>query len=320
MPRCNRRPPLDQYFWTRIHQNTVDRRTLYGKTMLEVHPRCAPSVPPGFSLRGLACRRYQGRRRNLVRLYVVCRGHESSGNTAWLPLGSPVGLRSLVPPTFVRIHPMSRRALPSHRTPHVGDRLAAAQAKALAAFLSGCRPLLRRGARVACIGPTGVVVLADQCGRLYAWDPATKRCRRLRERRHAQRPFYPRVWPPGGGRWEYVHHLVMSAFHGPRPSRKHQISHLDGDAGNNAPRNLAFVLPKAHVRRDRLLRPHALPRPISPRERQQLQAWREEGRSIARMARHLGRGHKFVRRALASRHNGDPAPTSKPSGAGAHAA
>jgi hypothetical protein len=38
----------------------------------------------------------------------------------------------------------------------------------------------------------------------------------------------------------YVHQLVCAAFHGPRPSDLHEVAHLDGDATNNRPGNLAW--------------------------------------------------------------------------------
>jgi len=37
-----------------------------------------------------------------------------------------------------------------------------------------------------------------------------------------------------------VHKLVCLAFHGPQPSPSMQVRHLDGDAGNCAPENLAW--------------------------------------------------------------------------------
>ena len=37
-----------------------------------------------------------------------------------------------------------------------------------------------------------------------------------------------------------VHHLVCEAFHGPRPSLKHQVRHLDGNKTNNNAENLAW--------------------------------------------------------------------------------
>jgi len=38
----------------------------------------------------------------------------------------------------------------------------------------------------------------------------------------------------------YVHTAVCSAFHGPRPSAKHVVRHLDGNPHNNEPVNLAW--------------------------------------------------------------------------------
>jgi plasmid maintenance system antidote protein VapI len=56
---------------------------------------------------------------------------------------------------------------------------------------------------------------------------------------------------PAGYRWTdivikgrrrkfYLHELVCTAFHGPRPTPKHQVRHLDGDPANNAAWNLCW--------------------------------------------------------------------------------
>jgi hypothetical protein len=41
-----------------------------------------------------------------------------------------------------------------------------------------------------------------------------------------------------------VHCLVCEAFHGPRPTPKHQAAHGDGDHLNNRPGNLRWATPK----------------------------------------------------------------------------
>lgn len=38
-----------------------------------------------------------------------------------------------------------------------------------------------------------------------------------------------------------VHALICEAFHGPRPSSKHQVAHWDGDPSNNAASNLRWA-------------------------------------------------------------------------------
>jgi len=43
-----------------------------------------------------------------------------------------------------------------------------------------------------------------------------------------------------GGTTKRVSMLVCEAFHGPRPSPKHECMHLDEDAKNNRPQNLAW--------------------------------------------------------------------------------
>ena len=52
--------------------------------------------------------------------------------------------------------------------------------------------------------------------------------------------------PDGQPRSEYVHHLVMFAFRGPRPEGM-QIAHNDGDRGHNALANLRFATPEANA-------------------------------------------------------------------------
>lgn len=38
-----------------------------------------------------------------------------------------------------------------------------------------------------------------------------------------------------------VHLLVCEAFHGPKPTPKHEVAHWDGDPGNNVPANLRWA-------------------------------------------------------------------------------
>ena len=53
---------------------------------------------------------------------------------------------------------------------------------------------------------------------------------------------YPRVNLKGGGRKEkaYVHHLVCTAFHGPRPEG-HEVAHGDGSRTNNSADKLRWA-------------------------------------------------------------------------------
>lgn len=44
-----------------------------------------------------------------------------------------------------------------------------------------------------------------------------------------------------------VHSLVCTAFHGPRPSPKHQVAHKDGDKTNNAAVNLRWATAKENI-------------------------------------------------------------------------
>lgn len=50
---------------------------------------------------------------------------------------------------------------------------------------------------------------------------------------------------PGGRKWRTsAHVLVCMAFHGPRPTPKHQVAHNDGSRNNNVPDNLRWATAK----------------------------------------------------------------------------
>jgi hypothetical protein len=55
---------------------------------------------------------------------------------------------------------------------------------------------------------------------------------------------YPsiQVWQ-GKDRRVYVHTLVCTTFHGPRPTPEHEVAHWDGDKDNNAASNLRWATP-----------------------------------------------------------------------------
>lgn len=59
------------------------------------------------------------------------------------------------------------------------------------------------------------------------------------------RTGYPRVNLFVDGRHivRYVHPLVCEAFHGPKPTAKHQAAHYDGSKDNNAAENLRWATP-----------------------------------------------------------------------------
>ena len=44
-----------------------------------------------------------------------------------------------------------------------------------------------------------------------------------------------------------IHILVCEAFHGPRPSPKHQVAHYDGNPANNTANNLRWVTAKENA-------------------------------------------------------------------------
>jgi hypothetical protein len=48
---------------------------------------------------------------------------------------------------------------------------------------------------------------------------------------------------------EYAHALVLLSFVGPRPTKKHQASHLNGDCRDNRLANLVWELPTTNNRR-----------------------------------------------------------------------
>lgn len=51
-------------------------------------------------------------------------------------------------------------------------------------------------------------------------------------------------------RWgsTFVHRIVCRAWHGPPPTPKHQVNHIDGDKTNNHPENLEWVTPTENMR------------------------------------------------------------------------
>src|SRR5262245_47053161 len=48
------------------------------------------------------------------------------------------------------------------------------------------------------------------------------------------------LWQGGKGRTWFVHQMVAIAFHGPRPSRKHDAAHRDGNKLNNHRDNIKW--------------------------------------------------------------------------------
>jgi hypothetical protein len=57
---------------------------------------------------------------------------------------------------------------------------------------------------------------------------------------------YPAVWLglDGVGYTKTVHSLVCAAFHGPRPSRQHQVAHNNGMPDDNRAENLRWATPR----------------------------------------------------------------------------
>lgn len=47
-------------------------------------------------------------------------------------------------------------------------------------------------------------------------------------------------------KWK-LHNLICEVFHGPRPSKFHQVCHLDGDKLNNSAANLTWGTPKKNA-------------------------------------------------------------------------
>jgi len=61
---------------------------------------------------------------------------------------------------------------------------------------------------------------------------------------------YPQVliYPGNGTRsMRKVHHLVIEAFTGKRPTPKHQVAHWDGDSQNNSVANLRWATAKENI-------------------------------------------------------------------------
>jgi len=59
------------------------------------------------------------------------------------------------------------------------------------------------------------------------------------------------LWEGGKGRTWFVHQIVAHVFHGPRPSRKHDCAHRDGNKLNNHWRNLRWCT-RAENERDKI--------------------------------------------------------------------
>lgn len=59
----------------------------------------------------------------------------------------------------------------------------------------------------------------------------------------AQRGGYLQVslWENGTGKQCYVHQLVATTFHGPRPSKRHHAAHRDGVKLNNTRTNVQWI-------------------------------------------------------------------------------
>jgi hypothetical protein len=89
---------------------------------------------------------------------------------------------------------------------------------------------------------------ASSLGRIRrkAGTPRTPTARILRPRTRTPKPGrlpYLDVALSSDGkiRTETVHKLVALAFHGPKPSDRHEVAHADGDPSNNASGNIRWA-------------------------------------------------------------------------------
>ena len=75
------------------------------------------------------------------------------------------------------------------------------------------------------------------------------RAQNLLPRRRVRR--YLAVWLGKSLRYALVHRLVLLAFHGERPSPRHETLHLDADPTNNRPENLRWGTHAENMAMDR---------------------------------------------------------------------
>lgn len=60
--------------------------------------------------------------------------------------------------------------------------------------------------------------------------------------------YHATAMTPSGGRLTvHIHVAVCTAFHGPKPTPRHQVAHLNGDPTDNRAENLAWVTPVENV-------------------------------------------------------------------------
>lgn len=56
------------------------------------------------------------------------------------------------------------------------------------------------------------------------------------------------IFVDGKGLHTTIHACVCAAFHGPKPTKSHQVAHADGVRTNNAPSNLRWVTPQENAK------------------------------------------------------------------------
>lgn len=101
----------------------------------------------------------------------------------------------------------------------------------------------------------------------------------------------------GDQRRVYVHHLVLEAFVGPRPSDAHECNHRDGDKLNNRPDNLEWVTRSENIKHayeNGLATPNN--RKLDPAQVAAIRELLDEGVPQARLAAAAGVSQKVVSR------------------------
>lgn len=89
----------------------------------------------------------------------------------------------------------------------------------------------------------------DRCGNVYSAARTTGPLKLLRS--GLKKPGRLQV-SLGDNKWQYVHAVVCSAFHGPRPPGM-EVRHLDGNSLNNNAENLAWGTRADNCRDDKRL-------------------------------------------------------------------
>ena len=128
--------------------------------------------------------------------------------------------------------------------------------------------------------------------------PATKAGRILMLSKFGPRQLYLSVGLSSNGkpRTKVVHILVATAFHGPRPTPRHQVAHFDANGHNNHAENLRWA-----TRKQNEADKFRVGRQRSKLTREQVIAIRSSTKSQNALASKYGVGRGAIRKILSRR-------------------